>query len=151
MATPASCGREVPSRAFTRAQLLTAAKCRHALQQQLGPERAALLFEISVRAAERPLYLVGGCVRDWLLGRPGGELDLMLAGPSLQDAIAFARALQADFGGELRTHARFGTAQWLAPSGIAVDFASAAPGTLPAPRAIATSAPRQRRSRPLAA
>ena len=144
MATPASYGREVPARAFTRARLLTAAKCRHALQQQLGEERAALLFEIVARAGERALYLVGGVVRDWLLGRPDGghsdhELDLMLAGPSLQDAIAFARAIQADFGGELRTHARFGTAQWLSPTGIAVDFANARreryprPGQLPQP------------------
>ena len=135
MATPASYGREVPARAFTRAQV----------RQQLGPERAALLFEIVARAGERALYLVGGVVRDWLLGRPDGghsdhELDLMLAGPSLQDAIAFARAIQAEFGGELRKHARFGTAQWRAPSGIAVDFANARreryprPGQLPQPQ-----------------
>ncbi len=116
---------------------------------QLGPERAALLFAITERAdprflrprsaGTRPLYLVGGVVRDWLLGRPGNELDLMLAGDSLQDAIAFARAIQADLGGELREHARFGTAQWLAPTGIAVDFANARreryprPGQLPQP------------------
>ena len=135
MATPASYGREVPARAFTRAQV----------RQQLGPERAALLFEIVARAGERALYLVGGVVRDWLLGRPDGghsdhELDLMLAGPSLQDAIAFARAIQAELGGELRKHARFGTAQWRAPSGIAVDFANARreryprPGQLPQPQ-----------------
>ena len=116
---------------------------------QLGPERAALLFAITERAdprflrprsaGTRPLYLVGGVVRDWLLGHPGNELDLMLAGDSLQDAIAFARAIQADLGGELREHARFGTAQWLAPTGIAVDFANARreryprPGQLPQP------------------
>ena len=117
---------------------------------QLGPERAALLFAITERAdprflrprsaGTRPLYLVGGVVRDWLLGHPGNELDLMLAGDSLQDAIAFARRIQAEFGGELREHARFGTAQWLAPTGIAVDFANARreryprPGQLPQPR-----------------
>ena len=117
---------------------------RARLQQQLGEERAALLFEIVARAGERALYLVGGVVRDWLLGRPDGghsdhELDLMLAGPSLGDAIAFARRIQAELGGELREHARFGTAQWLAPSGIAVDFANARreryprPGQLPQP------------------
>ena len=135
MNPPASYGREVPARAFTRAQL--------------GPGRAALLFAITERADPRflrprsadprPLYLVGGVVRDWLLGRPGNELDLMLAGPSLGDAIAFARRIQGELGGELREHARFGTAQWLAPSGIAVDFANARreryprPGQLPQP------------------
>ena len=107
---------------------------------QLGPERAALLFAITERADPRPLYLVGGVVRDWLLGHPGNELDLMLAGDSLQDAIAFARAIQAELGGELQTHARFGTAQWRAPNGVTVDFANARreryprPGQLPQPR-----------------
>ena len=129
--------------------MITPRFTRARLQQQLGEERAALLFEIVTRAGARflrprsagtrPLYLVGGVVRDWLLGRPGNELDLMLAGPSLGDAIAFARAIQADLGGELREHARFGTAQWLAPTGIAVDFANARreryprPGQLPQP------------------
>ena len=121
---------------FTRAQV----------QQRLGAERAALLFDIAARS-ERPLYLVGGVVRDWLLGVPGNELDLMLAGATLGDAIAFARSLQAERGGELRTHARFGTAQWHTAAGIAtiehvvVDFAQARreryprPGQLPRPEA----------------
>ena len=115
---------------FTRAQV----------QQRLGPERAALLFDIAARS-EQPLYLVGGVVRDWLLGVPGNELDLMLAGDTLGDAIAFARSLQAERGGELRTHARFGTAQWRTPTGVVVDFAQARreryprPGQLPRPEA----------------
>ena len=119
---------------FTRAQV----------REQLGPGRAALLFEIVARAGPHTLYLVGGVVRDWLLGHPNGghsdhELDLMLAGATLQDAIAFARAIQAEFGGELQTHARFGTAQWLTPNGVTVDFANARrerysrPGQLPQP------------------
>ena len=114
---------------------------RAQLEQQLGPERAALLFEIAERAGTRALYLVGGVVRDWLLARPGHELDLMLAGAALGDAIAFARSIQAELGGELRAHARFGTAQWLTPTGHTVDFASARqeryprPGQLPQVRA----------------
>ena len=121
---------------FTRAQV----------QQRLGPERAALLFDIAARA-KQPLYLVGGVVRDWLLGVPGNELDLMLAGATLEDAIAFARSLRDERGGELRTHARFGTAQWQTAAGVAaiehivVDFAQARreryprPGQLPRPAA----------------
>ena len=120
----------VLTNAFTRAQI----------RAQLGPERAALLFEIAARAPH-PLYLVGGVLRDWLLGRPGQELDLMLAGATLGDAIAFARALRDERGGELRTHERFGTAQWRTPDGIVVDFAQARrehyprPGQLPRPEA----------------
>ena len=114
---------------FTRAQL----------SQQLGREHAALLFEILTHAGERPLYLVGGVVRDWLLGRAGKELDLMLAGAALHEAITFAQTLQSELGGELQTHDRFGTAQWRTPDGITVDFAQARreryprPGQLPRP------------------
>ena len=130
MATPASYGREVPARAFTRTQV----------EALLGAERAALLFDIAARS-EQPLYLVGGVVRDWLLGVPGNELDLMLAGDTLGDAIAFARSLREERGGELRTHDRFGTAQWHTADGITVDFAQARreryprPGQLPRPEA----------------
>ena len=80
-------------------------------------------------------------LRDWLLGLPGNELDLMLAGATLGDAIAFARALRDERGGELRTHERFGTAQWRTTDGIIVDFAQARreryprAGQLPRPEA----------------
>ena len=113
--------------------------------EQLGPERGEpSSYEIVARAGPHTLYLVGGVVRDWLLSRPDGghsdhELDLMLAGDSLQDAIAFARRIQGELGGELREHARFGTAQWRSPTGIAVDFANARQRTLPPPRAIAAA------------
>ncbi|MCY4009789.1 MAG: hypothetical protein OXF22_08595 [Anaerolineaceae bacterium] len=138
----------MPAPRLTRAQLSAQ------LRRQLGREHAALLDQILARAGEQPLYLVGGAVRDGLLtaakcgsgdrphallGRPGNELDLMLTGRTLQDAIAFARALQSELGGSLQTHARFGTAQWRTADGITVDFANTRrehyrrPGQLPRP------------------
>ncbi len=52
------------------------------------------------------VYAVGGFVRDVLLGRPPGDLDLVVEG----DAIAVATALAGQTDGTLRAHAQFGTA-----------------------------------------
>jgi tRNA nucleotidyltransferase (CCA-adding enzyme) len=56
-----------------------------------------------------PLYFVGGLVRDLLLDKPLTDIDLVVEG----DAIKLVRRLQAKFGGDVRSHARFGTAKWL--------------------------------------
>jgi len=53
------------------------------------------------------LYLVGGFVRDLLLGTPNLDLDLVVEG----DAIRMARELATELGGRLRSHSRFGTAK----------------------------------------
>lgn len=55
------------------------------------------------------LYLVGGFVRDLLLGIPNLDIDLVVEG----DAIALARRLAKEKGGRARSHARFGTAKWI--------------------------------------
>ena len=53
------------------------------------------------------LYIVGGFVRDLLLGSPTLDLDLVVEG----DAIHLARELAAQIGGRMRSHSRFGTAK----------------------------------------
>ncbi len=53
------------------------------------------------------LYVVGGFVRDLLLGTPTLDLDLVVEG----DAIALARRLQKRVGGRVTSHVRFGTAK----------------------------------------
>src|ERR687897_971084 len=55
---------------------------------------------------EPGVYLVGGAVRDELLGRTPKELDFVVEG----DAIAVARRAAERLGGELIVHERFGTA-----------------------------------------
>ncbi|MBA3468287.1 MAG: CBS domain-containing protein [Herpetosiphonaceae bacterium] len=69
------------------------------------------------------VYAVGGFVRDVLLGRPPGDLDLVVEG----DAIAVATALAQQTEGQVRAHHQFGTAtvEWLfAPDGH-LDFITA--------------------------
>ncbi|HET8592179.1 MAG TPA: hypothetical protein VFL56_00820, partial [Solirubrobacterales bacterium] len=53
-------------------------------------------------ATDLSVYLVGGGVRDLLLGRARSDLDVVVEG----DAATVARAL----GGEVTEHERFGTA-----------------------------------------
>ncbi len=82
----------------------------------LPPERLSLLRTVAGEAAARslPLYLVGGVVRDLLLGRVATDFDLVVEG----NAIPFARALAAKHGGKVTAHAPFGTAQWFLPQSI---------------------------------
>ena len=75
------------------------------------PSKGRLLLRKVVKEAEKqslPIYLVGGFVRDLILGRPSLDLDLVLEG----DAIRFGRRLVQLFGGRLVPHKAFGTAVW---------------------------------------
>jgi tRNA nucleotidyltransferase (CCA-adding enzyme) len=97
------------------------------LEQTLSPEQATLLHAVAAKATNLhlPLYLVGGFVRDLLLGRASLDFDLVVVG----DAIRFARKLKDDFGGRVTSHDRFGTAIWhLAGSRLTLAAGQAADG-----------------------
>jgi tRNA nucleotidyltransferase (CCA-adding enzyme) len=74
-----------------------------------------------------PLYVVGGFVRDLLLGEPNLDMDLVVEG----DAIRLARRLGKRAGARTRSHKRFGTAKIIlegreAEFGVpSLDFATA--------------------------
>jgi tRNA nucleotidyltransferase (CCA-adding enzyme) len=80
-------------------------------------------------AAQAParVALVGGFVRDALLGRRAREVDLVVEG----DAVAFARAL----GGEVVAHEQFGTAR-VSGADWSVDVAAARRESYPRPGAL---------------
>lgn len=84
------------------------------LQTALPPARRALLRLVAREAANMDMaaYLVGGFVRDLLLGRPSLDFDVVLEGW----APKLARHLARTFGGRVQTHSRFGTAKWWLPS-----------------------------------
>ena len=79
-----------------------------------------------------PTYLVGGAVRDLIVGQDSVDLDLTVEG----DGVATARELAQRLGGEASEHERFGTATVRAGD-LAVDLATARresyahPGALP--------------------
>jgi len=81
------------------------------LQERL-PAPLMDLLQQAGRVAEEvgfSLYVVGGFVRDLLLGQPNLDLDLVVEG----DAIVLARELSRRLGGRVRSHRRFGTAKWI--------------------------------------
>lgn len=88
------------------------------------PDRAARAVAVLREALppEGRLYLVGGSVRDALLGTTIADLDLALENA---DASELASALTRDMGGEHTHHETFGTASARLPGGLAVDLAGA--------------------------
>lgn len=78
-------------------------------------------------AGGKPVYLVGGAVRDLLLGRGRADIDLVVEG----DAAALATRL----GGEVVEHERFATAK-ADLDGHEVDIATARAESYPHPGAL---------------
>lgn len=74
-------------------------------------------------AAEKKvrLYVVGGFVRDLLLGRQSDDLDLVVEG----DAIALAFALKEELGGKVISHEKYLTACVKFSDGDKLDIATA--------------------------
>lgn len=80
------------------------------LEAALPASRLALLRAIAEtgRSQQMAVYIVGGFVRDLILGRPSLDFDVVVEG----DAIALAKLLASRFGGHITSHSRFGTAKW---------------------------------------
>ena len=89
------------------------------------PAAQPLLAHLTDAAA--PVHLVGGAVRDLLLGGTPFDLDLVVEG----DAAAFAASL----GGNLKLHDRFGTST-VVLDGFAYDIARARRETYARPGAL---------------
>lgn len=93
----------------------------------------------------QPLYLVGGVVRDLLLGGAVKDFDLVVEG----DAIKLARELVSRYGGRVTAHTKFGTAKWAlpehlkpaAPAHAALDLISARSEIYKHPAALPTVKP----------
>jgi len=85
------------------------------------------LDEVRVAAGDQPVYVVGGAVRDLLLGRERGELDLV--------AIGDPGALVAKLDPTATEYERFGTAKTRV-GGREVDIARARSESYPQPGAL---------------
>ncbi len=90
------------------------------------PRDLLLLTQNAARMARElgySLYVVGGFVRDLLIGEANLDIDLVVEG----DAIHLAQRLAETFGGRVHTHARFGTAKWIYDDDekLHLDFATA--------------------------
>jgi tRNA nucleotidyltransferase (CCA-adding enzyme) len=84
------------------------------------------------RASRQPVYLVGGAVRDLLLGRGRADVDLMVEGD--------ATTLAAELGGANSEHDRFGTVK-VEVEGHEVDIVGARTETYEHPGALPVVTP----------
>jgi tRNA nucleotidyltransferase (CCA-adding enzyme) len=109
-----------------------------ALRERLPVKVTSFLREAGDAAAHRgeTLCLVGGAVRDLLLGRETFDIDLVVEG----DAVALARELAATRDARLTVHARFHTAA-LKLDGFGVDIATARAESYARPGALPTVRP----------
>lgn len=107
-------------------------------------ERAPVSFQIreviagvlSIVAPEERVFLVGGSIRDLLLGRPPHDIDLAVVGTGLGMARRLAQALRT----EARVHAVFDTGE-LSVGELRVDIAGTRRETYSAPAALPVVAP----------
>lgn len=97
------------------------------------PEGARRVLEALKGRFPQGVYLVGGAVRDALLGRSGPDLDLVLEGLKVQEV---ARFLVEAFGGSYGLHLAFGTARVRLPFGLTLDLAEAREEVYPYPGAL---------------
>ena len=101
-----------------------------AIEDAIGGANRLFLRALRRRAMEESptVYLVGGPVRDVLLGFPVQDLDFVVEG----DAPALARSLALELGGQVKVHPRFGTAT-VALGGSSIDLVTARRETYPRP------------------
>jgi tRNA nucleotidyltransferase (CCA-adding enzyme) len=90
-----------------------------------------LFTAVPVLAALPGTWVVGGAVRDLMLGLEPGDFDVVVEG----DAIAVARRAAAELGAEVVAHERFGTATVRA-GGLIFDVAAARRETYARPGAL---------------
>ncbi|NLA11862.1 MAG: CBS domain-containing protein [Firmicutes bacterium] len=105
------------------------------IKEALPARWQSLLMLIGQRASlmEAAVYLVGGTVRDLLLGRePARDLDFVV----IPDAVSFASGINKYLGGKLKIFERFGTASIFLENGLRLDFATARVELYAAPAAL---------------
>jgi tRNA nucleotidyltransferase (CCA-adding enzyme) len=79
-----------------------------------------------------PVFIVGGFVRDLLLGIKNYDLDIVVEG----DGIAFGRFLAKKTGGFFKAFSKFKTGFVILPRGEKVDIATARSESYPSPGAL---------------
>ncbi len=109
-------------------------------------EKQNLLSDIAAQAESlgMPCYVVGGFVRDLLLGQPINDFDIVVEG----DAIQLGESLVKIYGGKLTPHYKFHTAIWYLPSReaftlypLSLDLITARSETYSRPGALPTVKP----------
>lgn len=104
------------------------------LLTRLPPRAREALAEMIALAGTARLYLVGGTVRDLIIGAGNKDIDTVVEGGT---AERLATVLQQRLGGTLSCHVDFGTCTLVLDDGLTIDVATAReevyahPGALP--------------------
>lgn len=93
-------------------------------------EKAAALAD----GAGLELYAVGGCARDWALGRESFDIDFLVSG----DPAPLVAGLEKTYGGDHKKFAPFLTVRFFDASGRRLDFARFRKETYARPAALPT-------------
>jgi tRNA nucleotidyltransferase (CCA-adding enzyme) len=104
------------------------------LPKSIAPALDAI---VAVDEAYEGVYLVGGTVRDILLGERNFDVDVVVEG----DAITLARDVADKLDGRVRAHKKFGTAVVLYGDDERLDLVTARSETYHAPAVLPTVAP----------
>lgn len=101
------------------------------LLSRIPEELRSLINKLREQALAKDLkvYLVGGFVRDLILGVKNLDLDIVVEGDGIKFADDFIK-LQS---GKIIVHKHFGTATVLSQSGLKIDFSSARKEIYPKP------------------
>ncbi len=93
------------------------------INTKLPKKIQGLLFLLGQKADSHgcKLYVVGGFVRDLILGRNNFDIDLVVE----PNAIDFARELNRFLDGRIIVYEQFGTAKIILKDGLRLDFATA--------------------------
>ncbi len=94
------------------------------LMKERLDKKLMVLFEGITKIADGDhcsVYVVGGFVRDLLLGIRNLDVDIVVEG----DGIDFARKLAVELTGRVKSHAKFGTSVIILEDGFRVDVATA--------------------------
>ena len=107
------------------------------LNQLKNSPALEILREIGQQARHMQPHVVGGFVRDTLLGRDSFDIDVVVTATDNQNGITVARQLAQNWNGKVKIHLTFGTATVECRDGWKVDIVTARretyakPGTLP--------------------
>ena len=96
-------------------------------------EKAAAL----AAAAGFQIYAVGGCARDWALGRESADVDFLVSG----DAAVLVQELQREYGGNFQKFGPFQTVRFFPADGGRLDFARFRKETYARPAALPSTVP----------
>ena len=106
------------------------------LQKTISSDELDLIHRVADEASGLgfSVYVVGGFVRDLMLGHSTLDFDLVVEG----DAIKLAHSLASKYGGKATVHQKFGTAKWFVNKHSFIDLISARSEIYSHPAALPT-------------